>query len=82
MDTGLDFGEALEWLRAGERVSRAGWNGKGMSLLRADGGTFRAGGFVMGELEPHIVMHTADGKFVPWLASQSDVLATDWMVVR
>lgn len=32
-------------------------------------------------LEPHIVMKTADNKFVPWLASQTDILANDWIVL-
>ena len=31
-------------------------------------------------VEPHIVMKTADGKYIPWLASQSDLLATDWVI--
>jgi hypothetical protein len=34
------------------------------------------------ELLPWIGMKTADGKFVPWLASQTDLLANDWEVVR
>ena len=69
-----DFGKALTALREGQRVRRAGWNGKGMWL----------------ELQvpdehskmtlPYIFMSTAQGDLVPWLASQTDMLATDWEV--
>lgn len=33
-------------------------------------------------LLPWIGMKTADDKFVPWLASQTDLLAEDWVVVN
>lgn len=71
----FDFGFALSCLRGGTRVAREGWNGKGMWLA----------------LEypehdskmtlPFIYMKTADGHLVPWLASQTDMLAVDWMLV-
>jgi len=64
---GLNFGLAIEALKKGFKVARAGWNGKGMWLL-ADG-------------LPWIGMKTADNKFVPWLASQTDMLADDWQIV-
>ena len=67
-----DFGWAIEQLKAGEKVSRDVWNGKGMWL----------------ELQvpdehskmslPYIYMKTVDDKLVPWLASQTDMLAEDW----
>jgi len=86
---GLNFGEALEQLRDGNRVGRAGWNGKGMWLQLVTDARFFDGAPVglqlepnglVSVLEPFIVMYTAQGKWVPWLASQSDVLAWDWMV--
>lgn len=68
----FDFGSAIDELRAGERVQREGWNGKGQWL----------------ELQvpdehskmtlPYIFIHTVQGDLVPWLASQTDILATDW----
>jgi hypothetical protein len=74
-DMRLDFGQALWMLRSEQRVARAGWNGKGMYL----------------ELQvpdehskmtlPYIYMSTAQGDLVPWLASQTDMLAMDWTVV-
>jgi hypothetical protein len=67
-----DFGMALSKLRRGERVQRAGWNGKGMwlALQRPDAHSKMS--------LPYIYMKTADDKLVPWLASQTDMLAMDW----
>jgi hypothetical protein len=75
----MDFGEALDKLKTGERVSRSGWNGKGMrlSLIRAD--EWRVDG-IHNRL-PWIGMETATGDFVPWFASQADLLADDWGLV-
>jgi hypothetical protein len=70
------FGEAIERLKCGERVSRAGWNGKGMwlALQRPD----RQSKMSL----PFIYMKTATDDLVPWLASQTDMLAEDWAVVK
>lgn len=84
----MNFGEALAVLKAGGRVRREGWNGKGMFLFLVPGSTFNVnrppllGIFPEGtEINycPHIDMRTADGKIVPWLASQTDMLAEDWV---
>ena len=86
----LSFGHAVVILKAGGKVARAGWNGKGMFLFLVPGSTFKVnrppllGIYPEGtEINycPHIDMKTADGKVVPWLASQTDVLADDWQVV-
>ena len=77
------FGDALQAMREFKRVRRAGWNGKGMSLGIAIGGkgyTTAAYGRDV-DLSPYIVMETANGDFVPWLASQTDILAYDWEVL-
>lgn len=87
-----DFSSALELLRAGFAMARVGWNGKGMFIYLTPGSTFPAKNArpPLPELfpgrseftyQPHIDMFTADGTLVPWLASQSDLLATDWAVV-
>ncbi|RQQ19716.1 DUF2829 domain-containing protein [Burkholderia stagnalis] len=86
---GLTFGLAIEALKKGARVARAGWNGKNMWLVMAgSGGNWSAavGGGAMpddwrGNL-PFIAMFTADKHLVPWLASQTDMLADDWRVVE
>ena len=93
--TGLNFGQAVEALKQGKRVSRDGWNGKGMYLW------LMAAAVVKAEwcLEPHlkamaeanggeiealgsIRMLTADQKVLTgWLASQTDILASDWCIL-
>lgn len=70
----FDFGLALAALRAGKAVARAGWNGKGMWLrLQVPDEHSKM-------TLPYIFMRTADNQRVPWLASQTDMLAMDWMV--
>lgn len=86
----MNFGNAVEALKAGGKVARSGWNGKGMFLFLVSGSTFKVNrppllgiypeGTEINYL-PHIDMKTADDKVVPWLASQSDVLAEDWVIV-
>lgn len=70
-----DFGWALDVLKTGGRVQRAGWNGKGMWLaLQVPDAHSKMS-------LPYIYMSTVTGDLVPWLASQTDVLAEDWVVV-
>ena len=87
----LDFGDAVRLLKEGAKVARLGWNGKGMFLFLVPGSSFKVnrppllGIYPEGtEINycPHIDMKTADGKVVPWLASQTDVLAEDWVVAQ
>ena len=81
----MNFGQALEALKLGSKVSRAGWNGKSMwlKLIPRDDWTVEAKheADVIGLIGlPWIGMKTADDCFVPWLASQTDILAEDWMI--
>lgn len=94
--TNIEFGEALAALKMGERVRRAGWNGKGMWLSLTPGRDVpyqsfwspRNREFAQGQpngvakVLPYITMKTADNSIVPWLASQTDILAEDWEVLR
>ena len=77
----MDFGDAIRALKDEKRVTRAGWNGKGMWLvLGTPDRIITENGF---PLLPFIAMKTADDKMLPgWLASQTDMLAEDWMVVE
>ncbi len=70
------FGEAIEELKRGGRVCRAGWNGKGMwlELQRPDEHSKMT--------LPYIYMKTAQDGLVPWLASQSDMLSEDWAYAK
>lgn len=88
----MTFGEALEAAKRGERIARAGWNGKGMwvcymapVVIPAGMVNSRTRAFgVVGDLNVggYFVMWTAQGVWQPgWLASQADMLADDWEVV-
>jgi hypothetical protein len=85
-----NFGEAIEALKQGKLVKREGWNGKGMFLFLVKGSKFKANRPpILGIYEegtevnycPHIDIKTADDSIVPWLASQLDVLAEDWIIL-
>lgn len=78
------FSEALKELEAGERITRSGWNGKGMWLIFVNSGEWDVDAYLRFNsdgMHPFIAMRTADGGLVPWLASQTDILAKDWEVV-
>lgn len=87
----FDFGRALACLKDGLKVAREGWNGKGMFLFLVPGSRFQVNrppllgiypeGTVI-DYHSHIDMKTADNQIVPWLASQTDVLANDWLIVE
>jgi hypothetical protein len=84
----MNFGQALEALKEGKKVSRSGWNGKGMYLYHVPANNYPAVTEIakaeFGEMVPYgayIAMKTAQGNVVPWLASQTDVLSEDWDVV-
>ncbi len=71
-----DFGLALRLLAEGKRVTRPGWNGKGMWLeLQVPDAHSKM-------TLPYIFMKTADNHLVPWLASQTDILAKDWELAK
>lgn len=86
---GMDFGLAVAALKKKMQVARRGWNGKGMWLFIIQGSNdiAKLHGYGFGEMlnEPTfrdaIFMKTVDNQLVPWTASQSDVLAEDWIVV-
>ena len=90
-DDKFNFGKALELLKEGKKVCRSGWNGKGMFLTLQKGSIVK-GNMMRNEpakdfygdgdvkICPHIDMKSADGSYVVgWLASQTDMLADDWM---
>lgn len=83
---GCTFGQAIELLKSGLKLSRKGWNGKGMFLFLVSGGAWDFECDIHGvdglHTLPFICMKTADGKLVPWLASQSDILAEDWVLAE
>lgn len=87
----MNFGQAIEALKAGRKVAREGWNGKGMFLFLVPGSRFTVnrppllGIYPEGteiDYHAHVDMKTAQGYVVPWLCSQADMLAEDWTIVE
>lgn len=93
----MDFGDAIKAMALGDKVARLGWNGKSMWICRGDGQdnlpadkfwnkhtnkfAVENGGFA--DVLPYYIMKTADGKILMgWLASQSDMNATDWEIIN
>lgn len=78
----MDFSSALTALKNDFRVARAGWNGMWLVLVK-DADLDNGPSSVIGmEFLPWIGMKTADNTFVPWLCSQTDMLADDWEHVQ
>lgn len=74
------FGWALDVLKRGGKVARAGWNGKGMWLCLIRPGNAMYLGL---DMQSCIGLKTADGHMQPgWNASQQDMLAFDWVEVE
>jgi len=63
----MNLGKAIELLKQGKKVARSNWNGKDMFLFLVKGS---------------VDMKTVDGSIVPWLCSQTDLLAEDWIEVH
>lgn len=66
------IGWAVYKMQTGYRVRRRGWNGKGMWLELQVPDAFSK------MTLPYVFMKTADNQRVPWLCSQTDLLASDW----
>lgn len=93
----MNFGQALDALKLGSKVAREGWNGKGMFIylvnssrphaeeLRGDCATHirpLCGEDAVVRINAHIDMKASDDSIVVgWLASQTDMLAEDWVIV-
>lgn len=82
----IPIGLAVEALKAGHKVTRAGWHGKGMYLFLQQGHSTNCYRYATGsdghdDVLPHVFMHTAEGPLVPWLCSQTDLLAEDWIIL-
>ena len=80
----MDFGHALAALKAGSKVTRTGWNGKGLSieLQTPDEHSKMTLPYLFMNYPATPASETAPANHitakVPWLASQTDILAEDW----
>ena len=89
--SGFDFSAALGLLKGGDKVAREGWNGKDMFIFLVEGSVFRVNRAPLLGIYPegteityhaHIDIRCVDGQIVPWLCSQTDMLAEDWRIVE
>jgi hypothetical protein len=89
----MDFGQALTALKTGSKIARHGWNASGQFVvlqagypagIGANANTAEALGIDEGTIcrfRPYLLLRTADGSFVPWAPTVSDVLVEDWTIV-
>ena len=89
-DDRYDFSWALKKVKEGHKVARQGWNGRSMFIFLVQGSKFKVNRAPLLGIYPegteisyhaHVDMKTAGGEIVPWLCSQSDMLADDWVLV-
>ncbi len=70
------IGQAVKEMHNGEKVCRAGWNGKGMWLeLQVPDAHSKM-------TQPYVFIHTVTGDLIPWNCSQADLLARDWEIAK
>ena len=86
----MNIGEAVYWLKTGHCVARKGWNGKGMFLyyvgadyypVKTEAAKSFYGLNSMVPYRAYIAMKTVTNEVVPWVASQSDILESDWIIL-
>lgn len=73
--TGMPFSQALEAVKAMKTITRQGWNGRGQFVFLIPGNEVEGQ-----KLLPYLALSNVQGEIVPWLASQGDLLADDWVV--
>lgn len=84
---GMEFGfeVALAYLKKGFKVSRKGWNGKGLFVFMDPGHTCVGyetyTGHTSNEVRPFFLIANKD-VLNTWVPSISDLLSDDWMVVK
>lgn len=87
----MEFETAINFCKQGYKISREGWNGKGMFVYLVPGSTFTVNRApLLGILpegtevvyRPHFDMRYADGTYGVWLASHGDMTANDWVTVE
>lgn len=77
MNMVFDFGVALKYLENGHKLTREGWNGKGLYVELEKGGDYK-----FSEILPYFVIKNAKNSFNTWVPSVSDLLAKDWQLVK
>lgn len=75
VDPKMDFSLALRGLRSGQRLAREGWNGKDLYVRLCDPEPTQTINL------PFFYLAYPNGDCVPWVPSQTDLLADDWRIV-
>jgi hypothetical protein len=86
----MDFGDAVKHLKAGGKVARAGWNGRGMFVYMVPANNYPAStdaakSYFRGKLVPYnayLAIKNVDETVSTWVPSINDVLAEDWEAVN
>ncbi|WP_196595711.1 DUF2829 domain-containing protein [Pectinatus frisingensis] len=90
---GMTFGLAIEAAKLGKKISRTGWNGKGLFVVYQKGypqgipcnkQSAEAWGLHEGDLfkcNPYLQIKQVDGSHSMWVPSIGDVLAEDWQII-
>ena len=87
----FDFGEAIRRLKAGKKVARNGWNGKGMFVYYVPANKYKSctpiGDSIADEngdvsYEPYFAIKNVKGTVSTWVPSINDCIAEDWVVVE
>jgi hypothetical protein len=85
---GMTFGAAVENIKRGKKIARAGWNGRGMFVYYVPGGDFKSMTDVAKSLgdtvhyNPYMAIKNVNGTVSTWVPSVNDVLSEDWCVVE
>lgn len=85
---GMSFGQAIEAMKAGKKVARAGWNGKNQHIELASAISYKSPEGTVVNAEHEAIGNKAvafcgtSGVQMGWLASQADMLAEDWEIVE
>lgn len=72
----MDFSQALHAIKYGKKLTRTGWNGKGLFV------TMQVPDEHSKMKRPYLFMNPPEGTLVPWLPSQTDIFGEDWHVVE
>lgn len=77
----MHFGQALEAVKQGKAIRRAGWNGSGLSVKAQFPDATSKMTLPYLYIEYPEDAKTTPGARCPWLASQTDIMAEDWQII-
>lgn len=78
----MSFGKALEALKEGKKVTRRGWNGKGMWVISVEESEVSYRGIGRVKLNQFFVIKNVNNSFSAWVPSINDCNADDWLIVE